>query len=177
MHRGAEDFIFTHTFSCPNVAAGYKDFSRPHLSLSLRSDFSGSASAVFLSSISLPFIKRKECGPSSARWRNFNPACATHFHLTSQRPPFSFFVFTVYIVCLSSRMAVSGYTSAAGVTHLPLPPSCAGPPNSMSSHLREFACDVSQRSFNSFVVIAGLTLVVITLGCFLQLWLIKHVAL
>lgn len=36
----------------------------------------------------------------------------------------------------------------------------------LSDHSRWFSCDVSQRSFISFVVIAGLTLVVITLGVF-----------
>lgn len=47
----------------------------------------------------------------------------------------------------------------------------------LSDHLWGFSCDVSQRSFISFVAVAGLTLVVITLGCFLQLSLIKHIAL
>lgn len=47
----------------------------------------------------------------------------------------------------------------------------------LSDHLWGLSYDASHHSFISFVVMAGLTVVVITLGCFLQLRLIKHIAL
>lgn len=53
---------------------------KKHLFLEL--DFIGSVSASFPLIIPPVFIKRKECGQSSTRWRNSNPVYVAHFHLT-----------------------------------------------------------------------------------------------
>lgn len=165
---------FPHIISHSYVKCGQKGLFNPPASppgITFHSIFFYCVSFI----IPTVFIKRKECGPSSAHIpltnrRNSNPACATHFHHTSWKLWF----LIVFCCCCCTLAAVRRCT--AGVTNLAAL-SASSKLQRLSDHLWGFSCDVSQCGFISFVVIAGLTLVVITLGCFLQLRLVKHIAL